>query len=184
MRKSQFTANQLRNAFIELYKQKPIEKISIREISEKADTARGTFYVYYQDIYELLEIIENEMLDGLLMLGTKGRTDLYAVYDFIETNRSVFIALLGPYGRQSFEHKVKAALFNESIQLAKEQRIETEKTAHARAEYTSSAVLGMLKMFLASNDRYTKEEMVELLEDYNRRIENAGKPPTKGKARH
>ena len=38
--------NNLRIAFWSLYAQKPIEKISIKEITELAGYNRGTFYLY------------------------------------------------------------------------------------------------------------------------------------------
>ena len=37
-------------AFLELMKEKPYTKISVREITEKADINRSTFYLHYQDI--------------------------------------------------------------------------------------------------------------------------------------
>ncbi len=45
-----------------LYAQKPIEKISIKEITELAGYNRGTFYLYYNDVYDLLHQIEEEIL--------------------------------------------------------------------------------------------------------------------------
>ena len=56
------TKNNLRIAFWSLYAQKPIEKISIKEITELAGYNRGTFYLYYNDVYDLLHQIEEEIL--------------------------------------------------------------------------------------------------------------------------
>lgn len=56
------TKNNLRIAFWSLYAQKPIEKISIKEITELAGYNRGTFYLYYNDVYDLLDQIEEEIL--------------------------------------------------------------------------------------------------------------------------
>lgn len=43
----------LREAFWTLYTKKPIEKISIKEITDLAGYNRGTFYLYYKDVYDL-----------------------------------------------------------------------------------------------------------------------------------
>ncbi len=48
------------NAFMELYSKKPIEKISIKKITDLAGLNRGTFYLHYQDIYDLLAQIESK----------------------------------------------------------------------------------------------------------------------------
>lgn len=62
---SQKTKTKLRETFWQLYQEKPIEKISVREIIEKAHYNRSTFYEYYPDIYAVLEEIEEELFDGL-----------------------------------------------------------------------------------------------------------------------
>ncbi len=54
------TKTLIRRAFAELLASKPIQNISVRELCEKADINRGTFYKYYTDIYFLLETIESE----------------------------------------------------------------------------------------------------------------------------
>lgn len=53
----------LRDAFWTLYTQKPIEKISIKEITDLAGYNRGTFYLYYNDVYDIFSQIENDLLD-------------------------------------------------------------------------------------------------------------------------
>lgn len=51
--------------FCELYSQKPIEKISVQEISNKSGYNRSTFYQYFTDIYELLDSVENDLLNEM-----------------------------------------------------------------------------------------------------------------------
>lgn len=46
------------DAFMNLYKEYPIEKISIKTITDRAGLNRGTFYLHYLDIYDLLKKIE------------------------------------------------------------------------------------------------------------------------------
>lgn len=40
---------------LELYSERKIEDITIKEITDKAGYNCGTFYVYYKDVYEILE---------------------------------------------------------------------------------------------------------------------------------
>jgi AcrR family transcriptional regulator len=53
------------DAFCEVYKTKPIEKITIVELARKAGYNRGTFYEYFIDINDLLEHIEDELIDQI-----------------------------------------------------------------------------------------------------------------------
>ena len=48
------------DAFMSIYADKPIEKISIKMITNRAGLNRSTFYLHYTDIYDLLEIIESK----------------------------------------------------------------------------------------------------------------------------
>ncbi len=59
------TKNNLRTAFWTLYTEKPIEKISIKEITDLAGYNRGTFYLYYRDVYDIFTQIENELLEKI-----------------------------------------------------------------------------------------------------------------------
>ena len=59
------TRRVIRQCLTELLKTKRIQDITVREISEKADINRGTFYLHYRDIFDLMEQIENELLEEL-----------------------------------------------------------------------------------------------------------------------
>ena len=65
---------QLRQALIQLLQEKPVEEITVRELTERADVNRGTFYSHYQNIYHMLEQVENELFDEL------GRVAVETVY--------------------------------------------------------------------------------------------------------
>lgn len=56
------TERSIKNAFLELRAKKPIEKITIKELTEKAEISKGTFYLHYADIYALSEKIESEII--------------------------------------------------------------------------------------------------------------------------
>ena len=54
----------LAESFKELALKHPIEKITIKEITDKAGVIRPTFYNHFQDKYDLLEwIIDKELLE-------------------------------------------------------------------------------------------------------------------------
>lgn len=57
------TKTNLRNAFWSLYTQKSLEKISIKEITDLAGYNRGTFYLYYKDVYDIFAQIEDDLLE-------------------------------------------------------------------------------------------------------------------------
>lgn len=63
-----YTKNMIRESFIQLYAQKPITQITVKDICEKAGINRSTFYRNYVDVYDLKDQLENEMLENMLEL--------------------------------------------------------------------------------------------------------------------
>ena len=60
------TRRSIANAFLELRKQKSIEKITVKELSELAFINKATFYTHYHDIYDLSDQLENEFMDSII----------------------------------------------------------------------------------------------------------------------
>ena len=56
----------LQEAFLELLKVKSVDRITIRDLTERAGINRCTFYHHYQDIYDLLEQIEDGVMEHVL----------------------------------------------------------------------------------------------------------------------
>ena len=55
------TKKAIRNAFAELFAEKPFYEISVTDIARRADINRKTFYGYYTGVYRLVEEIEDEI---------------------------------------------------------------------------------------------------------------------------
>ena len=65
------TKSQLRQALMQLMTEKPFKSISVRELSERADINRGTFYIHYRDVSDLLQRLEDEMAERLIEVCKK-----------------------------------------------------------------------------------------------------------------
>lgn len=60
------TKRSIANAFLELRKQKSIEKITVKELAELAFINKATFYTHYHDIYDLSDQLEDEFMDSVI----------------------------------------------------------------------------------------------------------------------
>lgn len=75
----------IRAAFAQLIDEKrDINKITIKEIVERADISKSTFYAHYSDIYAVFEEFENEIVNSL----TK------SLDAFIKTDKTEFLPFL------------------------------------------------------------------------------------------
>ena len=65
------TKKQLLQALMHLMSEKPSRSISVRELAERADINRGTFYIHYKDVGDLLQRLEDEMAERLILVCRK-----------------------------------------------------------------------------------------------------------------
>ena len=75
---------------------RPIEKITIREITEKAGVIRPTFYNHFQDKYELLEwIVRRDLMDPVteMLEGGQIKEAVIRVLGKIQEERILFECL-------------------------------------------------------------------------------------------
>jgi probable dihydroxyacetone kinase regulator len=96
----------LAESFKELALQRPIEKITIKEITDRAGVIRPTFYNHFQDKYELLEyIISMELLEPIRPLLQNGMINeaLVLLFTNIEKDREFYIQAARLEGQNSFE---------------------------------------------------------------------------------
>ena len=58
----------IRQAFLELLKEKRFDKITVTDIVNRADINRSTFYAHYTDVKALIEEIQYEIVDRSISL--------------------------------------------------------------------------------------------------------------------
>lgn len=60
------TKKSIKEAFLKLRAEKPLEKITVKELAELAYINKATFYSYYKDIYDLAEQLEDEVIHSIV----------------------------------------------------------------------------------------------------------------------
>lgn len=103
----------LAESFKELAGQRPIEKITIKEITDKAGVIRPTFYNHFQDKYELLEwIIKTQILNPVKPLISARMIDeaLMLMFGTLEKEKDFYVKAAKLEGQNSFESIVKKCI--------------------------------------------------------------------------
>lgn len=117
-RRVRITEKAMRSALVELLREKPINKISVRELSDLADISRGTFYVHYVDIYDMVDKLEDEFVDHLKRtIAEVGECNfehltviLERLFTAFEDESELFTTLLSGSTAYEFTEKIKAAI--------------------------------------------------------------------------
>ena len=97
----------------ELAKKKPIEKITIKEITNEAGVIRPTFYNHFQDKYELLEWIVKEDLEAPMresLAGGSFKEGFVNTLKKIESERTFYENAVKLEGQNSFKETLVAAI--------------------------------------------------------------------------
>lgn len=132
--KSEQTKRNIIKSYLELILQKKWDRITIKELCSKTEITRGTFYQYYNDIYDLMEQIETSLLNELTTCYSYGqrKTDtipaklfeekfdyspppeLSAWFQFVKRNKLAVGALLNPKnGDTYFVKKLKVIILEQ-----------------------------------------------------------------------
>lgn len=78
------TKRVLRECLFELLETNTIDEISVKELTEKADVNRSTFYFYYKDIADMVRQIQNEIFDVFYETVMTQQASFVTVEDFTE----------------------------------------------------------------------------------------------------
>ena len=108
------TKKKLRDGLLRLMEEKPINEISVKELTELVDVNRGTFYFHYTDIYDMLRKMEEEFflnfsetLQNMVPLKESAYPYLSAIFSVLGENREFCKIMLGPNGDMQFVEQIK-----------------------------------------------------------------------------
>lgn len=168
-RRSAKTKRAIRKAFLELLKHKNINRISVVEISELADLGRGTFYLHYKDVYDLMEQLENELICNLEKLydasfpynNSINMLKLTeTITEYMKSNREVFLLLARTENGSRIPEKLKKFFIKK---LLSENESVVTKADKVEAVFIVSGVLGVLDTWLRDDIRTSHKSISELL---------------------
>ena len=166
------TKEKIKEAFFDLYTQKKIEHISIKEITDRAKLNRGTFYVYYKDIYDLLEKVEDEIIVEItdkikiIVATLLKEPDTFLILPPLEFYQKYHICLkilLGVNGDPNFIHKVKQLVKKNIKELIQKENILITSELDYVLEYVASAQIGIITYWMSRDMDLSLNELGDLI---------------------
>ncbi|RDZ12474.1 TetR family transcriptional regulator [Priestia megaterium] len=175
------TNKYLRDALVELLKEKDVTSITIQEITEKAELTRGTFYLHYQDKQDFLVQSMNEVLEELIEQvrpkqddqffqesGKKnGSVSFLRLFEFIHQHADYFKVMLSDRGLPQFRSHmteiVKKRVYGELISSIREEEGELDIPKDILISYITSAHIGVICSWLESDMKFSPAFMADKL---------------------
>lgn len=162
----------IRQAFMELLREKELEKITVTDIVKRADINRSTFYAHYKDIYALVEEIEDEIVSSSIELLSEMKYHnvfkdplpfLRAITKPLEENQELYKLLGQSVFTQEQLEKLKK-IFTDHIMTSTEipEEVRYSKMFSIRISFFIGGIINVYQQWLQGNldcslDEITKE---------------------------
>lgn len=166
------TRTALKSALTTLMKQKNINSISVKELTDLADINRGTFYLHYKDVSDLLSQSEDDLLDEL-----KATVNLYSaetvkndpavlfsgLYRLCRDNADMVRILVSENGDIKFLNKLKRLMRDKCLNDWS-QNLRKSGLEHFDAYYSFivGGCLSLLQYWFADGMKESPEELAQI----------------------
>lgn len=167
------TKKLLKESLIELMNEKKVKDITIKDITERADLNRGTFYLHYLDIYDLLSQIEDEIITNLTaLLKTFNETQTLSSYELLEQlfnylyeNKEIFRVLLYTNSDTQFLNKLQTLIKTMGLYTLQNVYKDSQPIVYTYfLSFISSGVIGMVEHWFENGMTLTPSEMASMLD--------------------
>jgi len=99
------------DTLIEMMGTQPVDKVKVTELVKIAGISRSAFYVYFDSVYAVLQLLEDTFIAGLpdeddISSGRISESDIYDGFKYVRENLKVYRTLCGPYGDPAFQARL------------------------------------------------------------------------------
>ncbi|MFJ7830642.1 TetR/AcrR family transcriptional regulator [Peribacillus sp. NPDC046944] len=181
--KNRKTKQLIQTSFIHILEEKSFDSITVGDITKTAQINRGTFYLHYQDKFDLLDRIEQQLFEDLgnhidelqsryssTHTFEKGQEQLAAaLFSSIKMHAPLLKIFLSNHGRTGFHLRFRDA-FSEKVRV----NLEKNESFHASnlkvpmdyfLSFITSAFLGLIEQWVQNDLDKPPQEMTELYID-------------------
>lgn len=159
----------IKDSFWKLYKEKKIENITVKDITQKAGFNRTTFYAYFTDVYDVLEQIEDDFMPGIEHLPPIDATRehsidyLINIFTIYEKNSAYYSVLLSENGDPRFALKMKNVFKSMMMEAIKNRvNISPEEMDYA-LEFLAGATLSIVKHWYDQGKNIPMHQLIPLM---------------------
>jgi AcrR family transcriptional regulator len=174
------TRESIRDAMINLIEEVGFESIAIKDIANRANINRGTFYLHYHDKFDLLDQTENEIVEDLKEILIKesnwGFEDylnadkplpvIVKIFEYFKSKSRIMHAILGLKANPNFHGRMRNAIESNLHALGlsiPEDNTQFSVPVSYFISYISAAHMGVIQSWLNTGCQESPEEMAVIL---------------------
>ncbi len=155
------TKREILRAFSELASEKPVDKITVKEITDSCQISRNTFYYHYQDMYEVLEEYLNlEARQVIEQIGKDvnscdSEEFIMRGLDSMISHRALFYNLNQSSGSEvkRYLDKASSAIFDHLVEIMSRDIPASDEDKALISRFYQYAVKGFVMDWLESGEK-------------------------------
>lgn len=169
-RRTMYSKKVIIEAFLLLLQEKNLNKITVTNICKVADINRGTFYSYYNDPFDLMRSIEEELIEKMMStINISGEENiLNELLKLILINKDLCKIIFNEENSSQVlntvlnsAHDITIAEIKKKLPNANETHLEYFFT------YSTGGIIKVIRKWINDDMNIPTEEVVQILESMN-----------------
>jgi len=171
-RRSRRSKRLLKQGLAELMREKEFKAITVRDITDRMDLNRGTFYLHYADTYDLLQKLEDDSLSDVQQMIDEHRQEVESgvlrpvfepILNYIVENKEICYSLFVNNSTSNFTHKVYKLIYDNGVSLIQTRNsdISRERLAYL-VSFVTYGLIGLIKQWFDTDMAMDKNEVVAM----------------------
>lgn len=163
------TKHALEKSLKKLLTEKPLKKITVKDITENCDMNRMTFYYHFQDINDLIEWIFDKEVEKILNDNKTYTTWHYGILDFFNSilkNKLIVSSVYTSLSRESIEsylYKLTYKILLDIVNDMSKNIVIKEEDKIFIIDFYKYALVGVILDWITKNMKETPENLVSKL---------------------
>ena len=168
------TKKSMADALGMLLMEKPLKNITVREIAERADINRGTFYLHYKDVFDMAEQVLAEMFKKFDAIVSdyepqKNANTLFPllvkIFELVAENADMTQCMIGKNGDAAFVDKLKNVIHEKCfVGLQDIFVFENEDEWNYFYNFIISGCIGLISAWLEGGQKETPQQVAAMTE--------------------
>lgn len=167
------TKEAINMAFLEVFSEKEFDRITINDISERANVNRGTIYLHYTDKYDLLNRFINDHLDKMISSCTLAKfiqekvdeneaiEALKSLFNYVKENFLFFSSMLSSQKTSVFRERLQKTIISSIQEKIDMQGINQGVDKELIEQFTATAFVGTLEWWIMNHMPHSAKYMAE-----------------------
>ncbi|MCR5546138.1 MAG: TetR family transcriptional regulator C-terminal domain-containing protein [Lachnospiraceae bacterium] len=181
-RRVKMTKALLTQSFLHALEEKPLPRITVKEICEDADVNRSTYYVYYSDPYDQLNKIEEAFISSqttfiqeILETGATNNESFVEIMckllGFYKENKYMLRVLFGKYGNMRLEYDILSYFAKYVLSFGESKKRKTKKVLQDYT-YAASGCFGLIIYWLQTDCEESEKQLAQKIAELTNPIRN------------